>query len=302
MDEATLKAMQDIATHAVEPKEFNMDAGAVLVTRHDHKVHLYDELMDKFRDYPRRPRGTSVHHTLESLIAHAKRHAYAGHNDAAAFVNMLNSPCIEVVYDYHPSDLPDGPAPTRGGWCEHRAHYAFPHSEAWKRWVAAVGKHLPIADFARLLEDGIGDVAHAGVVDKAPVLPGVVYATPTELLALADGLTIHATSKVAEHRRLDNGTAQMVFAEDHVTADRTGAPVKVPNGFLLAIPVFVGGPSYVLPVRLRYRVADRNVAWSIALHNADEAKREAVQEAAAAFTKATGVDTLFGTPDEPTAD
>lgn len=291
MDEGTLQAMRAIVAEAVAPEEIEVAPDRVLVVRADQRVVDLERYAMRYERNPRRAVGTSVHHTLDSLTRHAKRHGDV--NVAAAFVDAVtDTPRMVVVYNYHT-------AAGDAGWCDHRAEYAFPLSDAWKRWTAAAGKALRVEDFARLLEDGIGDVWDPKAPEAAnvPRLPGTLYATPTELLALADGLTVNVQAKVGESRRLDNGTHQVTLVEEHETTNRTGTPVRVPNAFLLGVPVFVGGAVYGLPVRLRYRVVERMLVWSLVLHNAAEAKREAVADAARMFGEQTGLPVLFGTPE-----
>lgn len=288
-EENTLKAMHALVLQHIEARVVDTRPGAVLVVPNTHTVHDLEALVDKHRAAPSRARGTVALHTLDALVAHARRHRTA---TSAAYVNALGAaPELVVVYDDHPAAA-DGPA---GGWREHRAVYAFPLSEAWCRWTAAAAKPLDVAAFARLLEDGFADVRAVAPGDDVPRLEGVRYATPAELLGLAQGLSVRVEQRVIDQRRLDNGTAQLVFQETH--SDERGEPLRVPTGFLLGVPVFVGGPAYAVPVRLRYRVANGQVTWSLALHAADEARREAVREAAARFVAEAGVPVFEGSPE-----
>lgn len=289
MDPNTLAAMHALVQRHLEPSIHTMEEGRVLVTPREYAVHDLEDLLEKHRLYPKRARGTSTHHTLESLIQHANRHKVEG--DTVVFCSLGDiNPALEVVYDYHPSDE------DRGGWSEHRAVYEFPLSKAWQDWVSATRQNLTVAQFAELLENGISDVRDPSGVEDVPELPGVQYATPTELLKLAGGLSVRVEQYVAEQRRAENGTATLTFAEQH-TNDK-GEPLKVPTGFLIGIPVFLGGASYAIPVRLRYRILNRVVMWSLMLHDAEAVKRDAVTEAAKRFADETKLPLFYGTPDE----
>lgn len=289
MDQNTLAAMHALVQKHFQPTAHAMEAGMVLLAPSGHVLHDLEDLIEKHRPYPKRAKGTSTHHTLDSLIEHAKRHKVEG--DSVVFCSLADDhPVLEVVYDYHPSDE------DRGGWGEHRACYEFPLSEAWRNWLHATRQQISVAQFAELLENGISDVRDPSSVENAPELPGVKYATPSELLTLASGLNVRVEQYVVEQRRPENGTATITFAEQH-TNDK-GEPLKIPTGFLIGIPVFLGGTAYAIPVRLRYRILNRAVMWSLTLHDAETAKRDAITEAAKRFANETKLPLFYGTPDD----
>lgn len=284
--ESTLEAMRTLVEQQFAGKVHDTGAGKVLVINHEQQVHDLEDTLDKHRAFPKRSKGTSTHETAGSLIAHAKR---SKREETVAFCTIAGTqPSIVVVYDYHPASA------DRGGWNEHKASYQFPLSDEWRRWSGATNRPLSVSDFAQLLEDGINDVRTAAEGD--PRLPGVTYANPTELLALAQGLTVRVDQRVVDQRKRDDGTFQLSFAEQHT--NEKGEPLRIPNGFLLGIPVFVDGPLYAIPVRLRYRIAEGKVLWTLALHNADTAKREAVTEAAEHFASETSIPVFFGTAEK----
>jgi hypothetical protein len=70
-----------------------------------------------------------------------------------------------------------------------------------------------------------------------------------------------------------------------------------PQMFLVNLPVFQDGTSYVLPVRLATKVAGGRVLWTVSLHRADLAVENAQNDVAATFTTATGLPVFRGTPE-----
>lgn len=285
MDSQTLRDMHDLVREHLEPAVIGVAAHQVLVTSNEHTVHDLHEIFEKHLPHPKRPKGTSVHQTLDSLIAHAQRHSDPG--ETVAFCNLTNGQGrIIAVYDYHPAEM------DRGGWRQHHAVYDFPLTDAWKRWTSLAGRSLSVQEFAELLEERIEDVRDPS---EAPELPGVTYATASELLTLAQGLSVRVEQQVAEVRRLHNGTSQIQFSEEHKGPD--GTPVRVPTGFLLGLQVFLGGEAYPIPARLRYRVKDRQITWQIGLHDAEGIRRAAIEAAAKRFAEQTKLPLFFGTPD-----
>ncbi len=279
--------MHTLVTSQLAAQVVETKAGAVLVTESDRVITDLEDVLEKHYACPKRAKGTSKHETVDSLIAHVKRMDLPA-GECALFCASQGQPSLTAIYNYQPADR------SRGAFGDHRATYAFPFSDAWKRWTAAASKPLSVLEFAELLENGIADVRDPSQPSSAPKLPGVRYASPAELLTLAEGLTVSVDLQVTEQRRRDDGTSTLQFAEMHETRDKAGAPVKVPNGFLLGIPVFLGGPPYAIPCRLRYRVKDKAVVWLLVLHDVEAAKREAVTEAARFVAQETALPLFFG--------
>lgn len=293
MDGDTLAAMHELVRDHIKPETFDVTSETVLVTPESVTVHDLQDIIEKHRDRPKRPRGTSVHHTLESLTAHAKRHANLDDGEAVVFCDLVNAPSLTTVYNYLPPSTVDTAG--EGAWRDHRAQYAFPLSDAWKRWTAIAGKALTVEQFSQLLEDGIADIRDPATATGAPMLEGVTYATPSELLTLSQGLQVRVSLEVIEQKRLDNGTGTLLFGEQHDARNAKGEAIRVPNGFLLGIPVFMGGDPYAVPARLRYRVQNKQVTWTVVLHDVETVKRTAVTEAAERFVMETSLPLFFGT-------
>lgn len=282
------EALAEIIEKHTRPEVIDLAREQAVVLQAGQTLASVSELLEEFREWPERIEGTSVHHTLASLTAHAKRWK-RGHegSDSAAFCAIDGKPSITTIYDYHRNGEP--------AWRKHRARYEFPLSDAWKRWTQAHGRELRVADFAQLLEDRLCDVAEPSAAPQGVVPPGITLASPAALSGLAGGLQIRADVSVTEIRRRDNGTAQLMFNEEHRGAD--DKPLSLPNGFLLALPVFVGSAPFAVPARLRYRLQQGAVLWTVSLYQHEEALRRAVTESAEGFAAAAGVELFFGSPE-----
>lgn len=267
---------------------------AILSIPEGRTLESVKKYLDDYLDFPERRMGTSQHTTLDSFIASTDRFKDA---HSAIYLDDLNraQPVLVAVFDYHEPIADDGHA--RYG--VHRAQYAFPVSDEWKAWTGAVGKQMSQTDFATFLEDRIAEVltpdaAGASVRDFAQTV-GITLATPQRLVELSKGLQVSVDRKVANAVNLSTGEAQFNFVETH--NDRDGAPLKVPNGFAIGIPVFRNGVRYPIPVRLRYRVKEGAVLWSIALSNLDKYFEDAISEAATIVAEKTLLTVFRGRPE-----
>jgi hypothetical protein len=254
--------------------------------------------VDAMRELPVRSKGTSEHLSLESLVAHINRFKDEG-TVLFADVSNKNAPGLLAVLDY---TMPGHPR--NGDW---RASYNFPISEEWLRWgrsfvEAGSSGGITQAQFAELLEERATDLLHpdsAGEVLKDDMgKVGLALGTPQEMLALSRGLAVSSESKLANAVKLDNGGVKLQWEETSTAGDpTTGAPVTVPGGFVIAIPVFDGGEVFQLAVRLRYRKNGPNLVWQLIPRRKNKVFDVAVRDTASKVQLATDVPLFYGRPE-----
>lgn len=254
-------------------------------------------IVEEYRTRPDRKIGTSEMATITSFVDQVNR---SKDSDSVVFAAVANraDPRLIAVFDYNKAG-PDG-EPRFG---QHRTLYRFPVSEEWKAWTAKPIDNIGQVEFAEFLEAHIMDVLDPASLDpegKGTLAAfcrqlGIRPASPQQLMELSRGLTVHANHKVVQQVNVGTGEAQISFGETHT--DAQGAPVKVSGGFAIAIPVFIGGPAYQIPVRLRYRVKDGAVKWTLQPQRTNEVWDDAVKESVGSVTTKTGLVTLFGIPE-----
>lgn len=243
---------------------------------------------DTRRERPERRIGTARLTTLGSFIAHVKR--FADEHTAVFAVDDPAKPRLVCVYDYHEKSAIGLP---RFG--AHRAEYAFPLDDAWKRWTQ-LGP-LTQAELALLLEDRIQDVllpddAGTSALELAQSLQ-IKLAGPSELLAVSRGISIRSETKVRQAVNLRTGETQVSFDETH----GGDGSVVVPGGFALGIPVFRAGAIYKVLARLRYRMHGGAIAWGIALHRTEIVFEHAFLEALMHVERETMAQVFRGLPE-----
>ena len=269
--------------------------------------------LDEFRARPERKQGTAALTSLDSFIAHANRFK---DTQSAVFANDdRKAPSLTAVLDYHES----GDGKPRFG--RHRGFYAFPLSDEWKAWSEKNGAKLGQKNFAEFIEDRIADVmapppsVAERIGEEIPEsasggdfgtrtpdeqlaylarLIGGNFAGPARLMELSRGLSIHANESIENAVTLATGETSLVYKADHVNGQ--GEKVRVPNLFLISIPVFLNGPRYRIAVRLRYRLAG-GVVWFFELYRADKVFDHAFDEACAKVSAEIGLPLFRGAPE-----
>ncbi len=214
----------------------------------------------------------------------------------------------------------EAPLPRFG---QHRAAYEFPLSDEWMAWMEMNGQQMLQGDFAAFLEERALDLAPPPTLDgtfngQAPDLPETAseserkraefmealrtmtarlkatWAGPEKMMDLSRNLKITEHNRVEAASNIANGTGALVYVSEHT--DEKGETVQVPGLFLISIPVFRGGPSYLIPVRLRYR-AKGTVVWFYDTYRHDKVFEHAFAEACTRVRERTELPLLVGLPE-----
>lgn len=270
------------------------DAAPVLVVPSGQEIRSVKALLDEYRTVPERRTGTASLVRAADFIAHVNR--FKGDN-TALFVDP-SAPAISAIYDYHPA----GGDVFVTANAAHRAHHAFPVSRQFKAWKAISGKTLPQADFASFLTE------HAVEVCAPSNAPGcaadlesheLTVGTADVLRRLAKGLRLTVAEEVEDVHALDSGDCVISFARKTTsTRDAKGEEVKVPGGFVVAMPILDGDTAdTALPAILRHDRRGTAVVWTITLLHVEQTLAQVVDAAVARITAATGCPVFYGVPE-----
>lgn len=255
-------------------------------------------IFDGYLEAPRFRQGFAMFSQIESLIEHVNRFK---DGDSVLFASDDRSkPSITAVIDYHRAGPIDEAKPRFG---RHRSLFPFPLSDEWKAWGAMDKKPMKMREFAAFLEDRIPDVLD--LIDGEDSLPeemqkfvnavGGRIASAAQLLEMSIGLKVNEKSAAEEAFNPSTGEATLHFKSEHV--DGNGSPLRVPNLFLLAIPVFKNGQFYRLASRLRYRMTNEGLVFWYELWRADRAFDHAFADNCERAKVETGLPLLFGSPE-----
>lgn len=263
---------------------------------------------------PHKREGTARLTTLDSVITWANR--FKGEGSVLYAKNDDDAPSLTCIADYHlggaPSvDVMTGDPTARHG--KHRAAYSFPLSKKWQAWMKMSGTAQSGVEMGAFLEDNILDVidppiqlttpgiagseaneAELRLIDIARRLEGS-YGTGAQLLGMAKSFTVNEAADYAVAHNSTTGEATVQIKSEHL--DSSGAPIRVPKLFLIAIPVFEGGVVFRLPVRFQYRKAGSTVKFFLTIHDPKHAKDIAFDEAVNEAATETGLPLLIGTPE-----
>ncbi|MFY8092215.1 MAG: DUF2303 family protein [Niveispirillum sp.] len=135
----------------------------------------------------------------------------------------------------------------------------------------------------------------AGYRTRLDKLRAKRFGTQQQLLTLSTEMAVRTASSSKQSIRLQDGTHFLEFSEDN-EAHVKGQKVKVPELFLIDIPIFDGEETHLMPVRLYYRRTGQGIKWQIELVDHRRMLKSAIVKAAEQVAAATGVPLINGNP------
>lgn len=275
--------------------------------------------IDAYRDNPERRTGTAALTELDSFIAHALRFKDDG---SAVFVvagKDEEPPSLLSVFDYHDpvndadgKIIGDGSALPRFG--KHRGVYRPQYSPEWEAWTGADKRPMTQAEFADFIETNAVDLfdGDSDGFDKIPTWfagrfggkvardggPESYFATVQRMIDLCGGLSVTVEDAVTDMAERDTATGATRIS--FVSKTSTGE-VSVPPAFVIAIPIYDGGPAYQIPARLKMRAKSsgdtKRVEWSFEIYGADRQERACIKSMRETVATTTGLPVFMGSPE-----
>ncbi len=259
-------------------------------------IESVKHLIDEYATAPDRIKGTASLRDEKSFIAHVNEQKRVA---TRIFCEPnASAPKFTAVYDYHA--VVDGGNKELPAFGTHRAVWPLTMSKEWLAWVASAGKSMNAQEFAEFLERHVPDVYWGDEMsDYTKLLISQLelrLASPSSLIALSRNLAVNVDTQVRQAQSLSTGEIAITYVEQH--RDGEGQPIRVPNAFLLSIPVVHGGPAYQILARLGYRIREGRVSWSYQLHRTDIAFDHAIEEICARVFEETDRAVFIGSPEQ----
>lgn len=228
------QTIADLAIQNVGAKIASEGAAPLILVPEGNSLECIEHTMLS----PVRPRGTIKLFDVDSFIEEcAKRNLMEG----VVIYGRKTAP-IGFVAVFNDHDSTGG-----AGWRDWRAVYDCPTSVEWKTWMDSNGKPRTQVEFARFIEDNLPDVMEPASVDMLEI-----------------SRTLEAKKKVdfKSSIRLSDGQNEFAF-EEQIEGTASKGRLKIPETFVIGIPVLDGGPKHRITARLRYRIdpAAKLVLW-----------------------------------------
>lgn len=252
------------------------------------------KLLDEYLPRPERIVGTAALRDEASFIAHVNE--FKQPTTRIFCEPAASPPTLTAVYDYHAVEKNTRQQPH---WCAHRAVWPIAMSKEWLAWTKRAGTSMNSSEFAEFVEQRVPDVYWGD--ERSDYTNALIQnldlrlASPSSLIGLSRNLAVNVDTQVRQAQTLSSGEIAITYVENH--RDGEGQPIRVPNAFLIAIPVVQGGPTYQILARLRYRVAVGKISWAYDLHRQDLAFDNAIKEIGERVQDETDCTVFLGSPE-----
>lgn len=203
--------------------------------------------LDPLLENPRRVVETITLHSIQDFIDYLKRWKLPA---TVVFADQEKR-TLRSLIDFHEDN-------SKPRWADHSALYTAKLSREAEAWIGENGQGMDQATFADFLEERAIDV-------KTP--------SGSELLTLATNLQVISKVTFGSLVKLATGEFDLKYSED-----QQHGSVKLPEKFILGIPLYHKGPAYQLEARLRYRVRDGKVVFIYKLVDLEAAQEHAFNE------------------------
>ena len=280
-------AMRDTMEDLYTPRMIYDDnmKGFVAYPENMH-IEPLKKYIDAERTTPETLKGTTNLHTCASFCDFANRYKT---ENSAMFYNKTNQN-ITCIFDCATKE--------HASFEKHKAVYAFPFSKELLQWKNNNGETMGQVDFAFFIEKNVLDLAEPDKTAESEALKeirmriGGHFASVSKMVELSKGIAIRNDERATVKYDTNTGEATLDFSSEHT--DASGNKIKVPNMFLIVIPILDGGKNYQLPCRLRYRLYNGSVKWWYEVINLDQAIEKAIDEELDAIKKDVGLPIFYG--------
>lgn len=141
------------------------------------------------------------------------------------------------------------------GWEKHRLTLTLEKSKAWLAWAEYDGKWFEQLYFADFIEDRASDI-------NSP--------TPTHMLELAQHFQAARSVNFESSERMSDGQTNLVYKEETTAKAGAKGTIEIPDKLRLIIKPYIGGPTYWLWARFRYRLVGGAVKLGYVLERPTE--------------------------------
>lgn len=213
--------------------------------------HLED--LERYAAAPRRATGNVTLRDVASFAAYVQRHQGDG-----TVVFADDSGGMHAVFDHHA-------ASRQPGWRGLTANLKRPRTVAFNAWMKAADQPMGQVEFANFLEERLQEIASPAGAD---------------LLEAAEHFRAHTIVRFRSQQRLRDGQTQLEYIEQVEGGAEHDGRLTIPDKLVVQLQPFRDCEPFQVEARLRWRVQERRVLFTVLFDDRLEEQLEAVYDAA----------------------
>ncbi|RFA12127.1 hypothetical protein B7R22_16990 [Subtercola boreus] len=195
---------------------------------------------DEYANTPRRAIASRVVTDAASFVKYIEKH---GTEATEVWADTSNSAVVAVIDAHEGAGKP-------AGWQGHELELKLEKTQSWLAWNALNGKLVSQLDFAEFIENRTLDV-------KEP--------DAATLLEVAHKFVVKKGVDFESGERSQDGQTRLEYKETITGKVGQKGTIAVPNELLLVLKPYVGGPSYHVYAKFRYRLNGADLVVGIVL-------------------------------------
>lgn len=249
---ANLTAQAIVANTSARPIQRTQEGGTPFVVLIGSDGSQRIEQLASFEPPRKKAKATFIER--ESFCEYVKEFGTA---DTRLFCDLA-ARSFSAVVDFHEATA----TPERGRRGEHVAVLTLKYTPAAEVWLKLVANPVSQATLAEFLEDRYNDITEpAGA----------------SILELAKTLEVKNNVAFKGSQRSSDGGYNLTYEEQVAAKAGVQGTMEIPSRFVVAIPVFQGGPTIELLVRLRFKLMSAGVVFTLTFLNFEERLRAEVE-------------------------
>lgn len=230
-------AVANIAVQGVTPHEL---APGVVFATPDGNGGVKFQDTDAWADNPRRAKASRTVGDAASFVAYLAKHGTAA---SEVWADTPKSSVVAVIDAHAGADAP-------AGWEGHKLTLQLEKTPAWLAWMQLDGQLVSQTDFAEFIETRSLDV-------KDP--------DAATLLEVANKFVVKRSVDFESGERRQDGQTRFEYKETLAGKVGQKGHIDVPDLLTLVLKPYVGGPSYHVYARFRYRLNGSQLVVGIVL-------------------------------------
>lgn len=272
MDDDQTATESEIVRDLTEAASAQQEAGLrdhIVVPKH---YKLLD--MNEFGPEPRRINRSLDLWDLDSWLAYTKEFTS---EKLRLYRGNHNEPYLRAVFDDH---TPGSPA-----WREHSTKYVPLVTDEWRAWERLFERQIEQGVLVDHLEDTLPDI-----VSKFP--DGNAACSGADMMLVAREFKAHTKAEFRSEVDLHSGSFGLTYDETVRGATKSGK-MQVPEAFAIRLPMWEGRPPVHLKVRLRFKVRDGELSFTLVPDQLPRVKRQEWDLVLEAAQGGLGPDAVF---------